>query len=178
MATFTVLFCLNKGHFPFLYKNINAFDPSFLCEMLSCYPDDRRSLCTDHQMFTKCMHLCKVLSDFYLDVLILHPFSKCSAIARRQTSFPSQSFLSLSFRCLGMPCGNPLTQGWCWLPMKYNIFRNIDPHCQRTHSSFGSMEEKERERVNGIYFNSLTFSRNTWCLRRSPESPRCPSPQP
>lgn len=114
--------------------------------MLLCYPSDWRSICTDQQMFTKCLYLCKVLSSFYLDVLIMHPFSKCSAIGRRQTSFPNETFLSLGFRCLEMPCGNSLTKDDINCLWNTIFSGNTDPHCQRTHSSLGSREERERER--------------------------------
>lgn len=112
-----------------------------------CYPADQRSISPDRQMLTKCICLCKVLSDLYLDVLTLQPSPKWSARGRRQSSF-----LSFSFRCLE---GILLPQDSIDHLLSTLFSGNIDPHCQRTCSSFRKRNKRGRERERKRKWNLL-----------------------
>lgn len=65
----------------------------------------------------------------------------------------------------------------CVLRQRETHLYSIQKKLQRGQTNLSSRCQKYKGNIL-MSFSFLTFSRNTWCLRRSPESPRCPSPQP
>ena len=87
MVIFVVLFCPNKGHFPYLKTTPSErWIPFSNTKYASIVPRQviKKSFVTDHQKFAKYIHFCNVLSNYNSHVPIIHPFTNWELACPRQ----------------------------------------------------------------------------------------------